>query len=306
MSRVVVVKHEGALRGESISVAGYTAMLYEALTALTGETTEAASLHKLLPRGAVGMKTNCLTGKQNSTPAPLVEALAGVLEAAGWKPTEIVVWDRTNRELQTAGFKLSAGGFGRRCMGTDTNGVGYGSEFHSFGESSSLVSRILEEVVTANINMPVLKDHSIAGLSGGLKNMFGAINNPNKFHNHNCDPHVAEVSMMDPIRSRNRLTIMDAVQVQYHNGPGFDRRYLVRYGSVILSDDPVAADRVGLEVIGRLRERNGLPSLEKAGRPAKYLQTAAGLGLGQAELSVLEVKVLVMDDKGHVRAGELL
>ncbi|MCK4460946.1 MAG: DUF362 domain-containing protein [candidate division Zixibacteria bacterium] len=281
-------------------------MLKEALTVLTGETEDSAALRKLLPRGAVGMKTNCLTGKLNSTPVALVEALSGILEDAGWDANNIVVWERTNRELQKAGFKLNASSFGRRCLGTDANGVGYSARFYSAGESSSLVSRILEKVVAGNINMPVLKDHSIAGLSGGLKNMFGAINNPNKFHDNNGDPHVAEVSMMSPIRLKSRLTVMDAVQVQYHNGPGYDQRFLVRYGAVILSDDPVAADQVGLEIVEWLRNKGGLPNLAEAGRPATYLQTAEKLGLGVATMSDIDLKVLVVDDKGRVRPGELL
>jgi uncharacterized protein (DUF362 family) len=305
MSRVVVVKHESAMGGESLSPEGYTAVLTQGLRLLTDETTDAASVRILLPRGVVGMKTNCLTGKLNSTPVALVEALAGIFEGAGWESNDIVVWERTNGELAKAGFKLNASSFGRRCIGTDATTVGYSRKFYEAGESSSLVSRILEETVTTNVNLPVLKDHSIAGLSGGLKNMFGAINNPNKFHNNNCDPHVAEVSMMDPIRTKNRLTIMDAMRVQYHNGPGFDRRYLVPYGGLILSDDPVAADRVGLEVVQHLRHQNNLPTLGDAGRPAEYLQTAAKLGLGVAELSAIDLKVLVIDRKGHRRAGEL-
>ncbi len=306
MSRVVVVKHEGAISGEPLPVGVYMNMLKEALTVLTGETEESSALRKLLPRGAVGMKTNCLTGKLNSTPIALVDALSGILEDAGWDANNIVVWERTNRELQKAGFKLNASSFGRRCLGTDANGVGYSARFYSAGESSSLVSRILEEVVAGNINMPVLKDHSIAGLSGSLKNMFGAINNPNKYHDNNCDPHAAEVSMMDPIRSKNRLTVIDAVQVQFHNGPGYDQRFLVRYGGVILSDDPVAADRVGLEVVERLRNKGGLPNLVEAGRAATYLRTAEKLGLGVATMSNIDLKVLVVDNKGRARPGELL
>lgn len=306
MSRVVVVRHEGAISGEPLPTGSYMNMLKEALTVLTGETENLASVRKLLPRGAVGMKTNCLTGKLNSTPVALVNALSGILEDAGWNANDIVVWERTNRELQKAGFKLNASSFGRRCLGTDANGVGYSTRFYSAGESSSLVSRILEKVVTVNINMPVLKDHSIAGLSGGLKNMFGAINNPNKYHDNNCDPHAAEVSMMSPIRSRNRLTVMDAVQVQFQNGPGYDQRFLVRYGGVILSDDPVAADRIGLEIVERLRNKGGLPNLAEAGRPATYLRTAEKLGLGVATMSDIDLKVLVVDNKGRARPGELL
>lgn len=305
MSRVVVVRHQDGLRGERLNSAQYASLLHHGLTTLTEESSGESAVRKLLPKGPVGLKTNCLTGKFNSTPVPLVEALAGILESAGWAANDIVVWERTGQELQKAGFELNASSFGRRCFGTDANGVGYGREFHSAGESSSLVSRILEKLVGGNINLPVLKDHSIAGLSGGMKNMFGAINNPNKFHNTNCDPHVADVSMMDPIRTKNRLTIIDAVRVQYHNGPGYDPAQVAGYGGMILSDDPVAVDGIGLEIVEHYRREAGLPSLEKANRPAKYLRTAQAHGLGEADLAAIELKVLIVNDKGRVREGKL-
>lgn len=293
------------MRGVRLSSDQYAHLLQLGLGALTSESSGESAIRKLLPNGPIGMKTNCLTGKFNSTPVPLVDALAGILESAGWQSNDIVVWERTSHELQKAGFELNASSFGRRCLGTDANGVGYGREFQSVGESSSLISRILEETVSSNINLPVLKDHSIAGLSGGMKNMFGAINNPNKFHNNNCDPHVADVSMMDPIRSKNRLTIINATRVQYHNGPGYDPAQVAVYGGIILSDDPVAVDRIGLEIVEQYRREAGLPSLEKANRPAKYLQAAQKHGLGEADLSAIELKVLVVNDRGRARGGKL-
>lgn len=293
------------MQGDRLSVAQYTALVTSGLTTLSDGASVVGVVQNLLPMGPIGMKTNCLCGKFNSTPVPLVEALADILESAGWEANDIVVWDRTSRELQKAGFELNASSFGRRCLGTDANGVGYGREFHSAGDSSSLISRILEKTVSSNINLPVLKDHSIAGLSGGMKNMFGAINNPNKFHDNNCDPHVADVSMMEPIRTKNRLTIIDATRVQYHNGPGYDPAHMTVYGGIILSDDPVAVDRVGLEIVEQCRRAAGLPSLEKANRPAKYLQTAQAHGLGKADLSAIDLKVLIMNDKGRTQEGRL-
>lgn len=306
MSRVVVVKHDAGMRGERLTDAQYSTLVISGLTALTDETTASGAVRKLLPKGTVGLKTNCLTGKFNSTPVPLVAALSNILESAGWQANDIVVWERTSRELQSAGFELNASSFGHRCIGTDTNGIGYSKDFYTAGESSSLISRILEQTVISNINLPVLKDHSIAGLSGGMKNMFGAINNPNKFHNNNCDPHVADVSMMDPIRTKNQLTIIDAVRVQYHNGPGYDPAFMAAYGGLILSDDPVAVDCIGLGILENLRQEAGLPSLEQANRPARYLQTAQAYGLGTATISDIELKVLVVNDKGRAREGNLL
>ena len=55
------------------------------------------------------------------------------------------------------------------------------------------------------INLPVLKDHDGAGVTIALKNMYGAIHNPNKYHPNGCDPYVADLNMLPEIRSRMKL-----------------------------------------------------------------------------------------------------
>ena len=283
----------------------YRVLLDIGLRRLTGETGLSGALHRLLPGKCIGMKTNCLARKLNSTPVVLTEAIGDLLEDASWEANDIVVWERTSRELEKAGYKLNASSFGRRCLGTDTSGLGYSREFYTFGEVNSLVSGVLTEVVDVNINLPVLKDHSIAGLSGGLKNMYGAINNPNKYHGDNCNPFVADVSCLAPLRAKNRLSIIDAVRVQYNNGPGFSRAFLENYHGLIMSDDPVAADAVGLAIVEHFREKNRLPSLPDAGRPATYLHTAQEHRLGLADLENIDLKVLAVDTNGEVKDGEL-
>ncbi|MFQ6008245.1 MAG: DUF362 domain-containing protein, partial [Candidatus Zixiibacteriota bacterium] len=177
--------------------------------------------------------------------------------------------------------------------------------FYSSGDVSSLVSRILTDMVDYNINLPVLKDHSIAGLSAGMKNMYGAIHNPNKFHDNNCDPFCAHVSNLEPVRKKNRLTVIDAIKVQYNGGPGYVSNYISYYNGVIMSDDPVAADRLGLKILEHMREVGGLPPLAKVGRPVKYLASAQQLGLGSADMKQIEVDVVIVDKNGRQKGGEL-
>ncbi|UCC44718.1 MAG: DUF362 domain-containing protein [Candidatus Zixiibacteriota bacterium] len=305
MGKVVVVRRDGDPTTDRLSAEGYRPLVASGLKALSGEADVTSAIRRYIPAGVIGMKINGLTSKLNSTPVALTEVLSSVLEQAGTEDNDIVIWERTNRELVEAGFTLNASSFGRRCLGTDTDGVGYGRRFYSSGEVSSLLSRVLTDVVDYNMNLPVLKDHSIAGLSAGLKNMFGAINNPNKYHDNNCDPYCGEVNNLGPIRSRNRLTIIDATRVQYQGGPGYMAGYMARYGGLVISDDPVAADRVGLEVLERLRLENGLPTLEDAGRPAKYLRSAEALGLGTADFSRISLTVLFVNAEGGIREGEL-
>lgn len=306
MSRVVVVKLKTPGNRDRPDQTVWRSMLETGLNHLAGAERSSHAVSKWLRPGTVGMKTNCLTGRFNSTSPALVAALGGILEQAGFADNDIVVWERTSRELADADFELNASGRGRRCLGTDANGVGYSREFYSSGPVNSLVSRILTESVEQNINLPVLKDHSIAGLSGGLKNMYGAIHNPNKFHDDNCNPFCAHVNLLEPIRRKNRLTIMDAFRVQYDGGPGYLSQYMAAYGGLILSDDPVAADRVGLEIVESLRAKNGRPPLSEVGREVKYLRTAHDLGLGQADLDDIEVEVAVLQPDGSVKRGELL
>jgi uncharacterized protein (DUF362 family) len=305
MSRVVVARTDYSDLAQRLDRSDYRRLLRAGFAELLGNADWHSKLKALLSGRTVGMKTNCLTGQLNSTPVALVEALGDELVHAGYDENDLVVWERTSRELSRAGFTLNAASTGRRCLGTDSNGVGYSSDFHSSGNVNSLVSRVLTNTVDCNINLPTLKDHSIAGMSSALKNMYGAIHNPNKYHDDNCDPACAHIYDLAPVHDTTRLTVIDAVRVQCDGGPGFVRTHMYPYGGLIISSDPVAADRVALEILTHLRKLNGRKRLEDAGRPVKYLATAAKLGLGEAELGQIDLKVLHIDPAGDVTEGEL-
>jgi len=305
MSKVIVARLANGTSPSALNIELYIALLETAFIALSGRKNVNEAVRQYLPHGVIGMKTNCLARDLNSTPPALARALGNLLVKSGIEDNNIIIWDRTNHELQSAGFELNASSFGRRCLGTDSQGVGYSYDFYRYGKVNSLVSRILTNILDHNINLPILKDHSIAGLSGGLKNMYGAINNPNKYHADNCNPFAAHVSCLDPIKGKNRLSVIDADRVQFHGGPGFDSRYLAAFGGVIISDDPVAADRIGLEIIEHFRRNNKLPSLADSGRPVRYLETAASLGLGTAELKNIEVETYLVNGRGEAKKGAL-
>ncbi len=303
MSKVVVIKKPGL---DKASRDDYSGMLKAGLAEFFGVMDPTKKLSEMFDSGAVGMKTNCLARRFNSTPVALTEAFGDLLQKAGVKDNNIVIWERTNRELKDAGYELNASSFGRRCLGTDTNDVGYSSSFYNSGDVNSLITLILTDLLKYNVNVPVLKDHSLAGLSGGLKNLYGAIHNPNKYHDDNCNPSAAHVADLAPIRDKTVLTIIDAVRVQYNGGPGYNSHYLEKYGGLIIAKDPVAADAVGLKILESLRAKYNMPDLAKAGRPALYLKSAEQLGLGMADLNKIDLKILVVNHDGGVTAGELM
>ncbi|MDD4052357.1 MAG: DUF362 domain-containing protein [candidate division Zixibacteria bacterium] len=305
MGLVAVAKYGGKRPADGLTGEEYGCLLTAGLELLSRGSGHKALVKKLFPSGVVGMKISCLA-HQNATPPALVDALSKILtQAAGISENNMIIWERTSRELQKAGYTLNASSFGRRFLGTDAVGVGYREDFDSSGKANSRVTRILTDMADHSVNMPILKDHSIAGLSAGMKNMYGAVSNPNKYHGDNCSPYAADVNNLAPIRTKHRLTIIDAIRVQYDNGPGFDPEHLYDYGGLILSVDPVAADRVGLEILEHVRARNKRPSLAEAGREVKYLAAAEKIGLGTADMSRIELRVTMVDRYGNVSSGSL-
>ncbi|MEN6560417.1 MAG: DUF362 domain-containing protein [Acidobacteriota bacterium] len=240
------------------------------------------------PGDRVGIKVNTIGGRAISTRPEVALGLARRLAAAGLAEKDLFIWDRTTRELRDAGYAPNAGRGGVRVFGTDTDGVGYGPDLVDHLGVGSLFSRILTEFVTASISLAILKDHGMAGVTAGMKNYFGAIHNPNKYHDHRCDPAVAEVFDAPPVKSRHRLTIIDALLVQFHKGPSYHARWAARYAGLVFSLDPVAADRAGWTIIERLRAGAGLPTLEEEGRAPGYLRTAERMGLGTADPAAIE------------------
>lgn len=284
MSKVVIVRGPGVLSADGAIDAPVLGRIYErGLRLLTGASGDADTLASIFaPADRAGIKINGIAGRRLTTPPDVALPLARLLVRAGLKARNIVVWDRTNRELKEAGFRLNAAGEDFRIMGTDTAGMGYGGELLEHRSIGSRFSAIQTDFITASISLAVLKDHGLAGVTAGMKNYFGAIHNPNKYHDDHGDPYVAELFDTPAIKSRHRLTVIDALQVQYHKGPSFHAAWADRHEALIFSLDPVAADFAGWQIIENLRRAKGLPTLAEEERPPAYIKTAERLGLGRA------------------------
>jgi uncharacterized protein (DUF362 family) len=290
-SRVIVLRSRGEVdpdgKPDPTALVG---MFRRGFQLLTGERDgRSAVLSVFRPEDRVGIKINTIGGRAISTRPEVSLALAAWLSRGGLPERNLIVWDRTNRELRDAGYRLAAGSGGVRVFGTDTDGFDYGQDLVSHLNIGSRFSKIQTDAVTASLSLAILKDHGMAGITAGMKNYFGAIHNPNKYHDSHCDPFVAEVFDSAPVKSKHRLSILDCLLVQYHRGPSFHPRWAEKFRGLVFSLDPVAADRVGWALVERLRAAKGLPSLKEEGREPAYLATAAKMGLGRAELGEIEV-----------------
>ena len=190
----------------------------------------------------VGIKLNCLAGRRFSPHTEIVEAIINGIKSAGVRESNIIVFERFNRELENAGFNIRRRGSGFRCFGTDDLPLGgYDSEPLIIGSVGSCFSKIASSLCTAIVNVPVLKDHDLAGVSIGMKNFFGIIHNPNKYHDSNCNPYVADLNSHPFIKDKLRLIVCDALKAQYHGGPAFKPQWAWDFKGMLIGTDPVAS-----------------------------------------------------------------
>jgi uncharacterized protein (DUF362 family) len=274
---VVVVKGSGVISSSGkVDTKFLSRMVSRGLCQLASESKpEDALRHFFSPKDQVGLKVNCLAGRMASTHPEIALVVAGLLKGIDVKGRNIVIWDRSSYELKEVGFPLNVNEDGFLCLGTDAQGVGYSRSLIDHMSIGSLLSRVMEELTNVQLNLPVLKDHGLSGVTCSLKNFFGAIHNPNKYHDDNCDPFIADLNSVPQIRKQQKLVVCDALRVQFNGGPSYHPQWAENFGGVILGNDPVAVDFIGYQIIDRIRRKHGLPCLEKAGRKPKHIFTAA-------------------------------
>jgi uncharacterized protein (DUF362 family) len=125
------------------------------------------------------------------------------------------------------------------------------------------------------INLPVLKHHSMAVLSGGVKNMMGLLGGDRGKIHRDFPEKITDINtILVP-----SLTILDATRVLFRNGPQGGSLDDVRVlDTVLASTDIVAVDAVGTTLMGMKPE--DLP----------YLTRASERGLGEHDLEKIRTE----------------
>jgi uncharacterized protein (DUF362 family) len=261
-------------------------LLDRAMAHYTGRDNPVEAWKRVVPVGKViGLKTNGLGGKGISTHLALVLAVAERLQQAGVKPGEIVVWDRNRRDLEVCGLTINTDANKMRCYGSDVSGFEDTPE--QWGSARIRLSKILTRDCEMVIGLPILKDHSGAGVTFAMKNMYGVVDRPMDLHADGCNPGVADLNCIPAVRQKVRFTIGDAITSVYDGGPGFHPERLWQPNAFIVGEDRVAIDQTAWQMIERKRAEAGMKTLEAEGRPPKYIATAAdaahGLGFNDPQ-----------------------
>ena len=135
--------------------------------------------------------------------------------------------------------------------------------------------RLVSEKFTKIINIPNMKDHGATGVTGCLKNIaYGSFSNVSRTHHKgvsHTQSFVGTLAAVEPLRSRTVLQIMDGLRGVWHGGP-FARtmKYVFLPKTIMFGTDPVAIDRLLLDIIETERKAHGAISVWE--RSEKYLK----------------------------------
>ncbi len=270
-------------------------LLERALTELTGTPNMVEAIKKFVHKDdIVAIKPNGIAGQSMCSSFELIAPLVEACIAAGVPANHITVYEQFTSYLLAT--RVGAPKFDLP--------KGVGIAVHNNKDFPMPGVKVYEGITTkycrpfmaatAVINLGLVKDHSICGYTGALKNMtHGTINNPEAHHAHYANPQIAMLYAHPIMTSRVRLHIAEAFRLMYNGGPLFKQpNAVIPHGAIYVSTDPVALDTVGLDAVDKERTHRKLRTLAESGRAAKYIQSAGDLGLGVANLDKIRMKTV--------------
>jgi uncharacterized protein (DUF362 family) len=267
-SRVVVVKDDNAALGHKLDKSVIQTMMDEGIQKSSGINDVGEAWKSFFPgitqEKVIGIKINCIARQDNmsglATHPEVVNCMVNGLtkmqvDGAPFPENNIIIWDRAEFEMTRAGYTINKGSTGVRCMGTryeimrnGRSSTGYSTEVsYKVNGVAQYLSNILVNKIDYLINANVLKNHVYSGVTLSLKNHYGTCWNPYAMHFRDCDPYIAALNNLDPIKNKQVLNVCDAIHAIYNNGPMGAPQAVTK--TLIFSADPVAHDYTGLQML---------------------------------------------------------
>jgi uncharacterized protein (DUF362 family) len=273
--RVVEISDERSIVANRVSQSIVGQMIEKGMRELTGEKAARLAWSKFIqPRDTVGIKINPSGAPACcSSPEIVREIIAGV-RSVGVPARNIFVYDRYAYEMDIGSYQALMP-IGVRVTGVQEHKLdvaGYDPnvfcEANFFGEweTRSYMASMVSSGLSKIINVPTMKDHSAAGVTGCLKNLgYGTFNNVDRSHRRPfsfTDPLIGIMCSVEPLRSKAVLHIMDGTRMVWHGGPlTQNREFIFPAGLIMMGTDPVAMDTIELEKIEAKRNKEGAPSV---------------------------------------------
>ncbi len=139
---------------------------------------------------------------------------------------------------------------------------------------------LYEDALAADvlIDVPIAKDHNLAKLTLGMKNLMGLIRNRSAMHR-NLGQRLADLAS----RFQPTLTVVDAVRILTAHGPtGGSLEDVKKLDTVIVTPDIVSADSYAATLFGMKPE------------DLAYVRAATEMGLGRSDLANLKIEEIAV------------
>ena len=262
----------GAANGEAVRE-----MMARGMRTLTGAGTTPDAWRRFFePADRVGIKVNCGGYPHCVSAYEIVAEVVHQLTGVGVPVSQIYLYERFQNQLDEVNYAphlpegVAIVAAERANRNVDNSGYDPATylEADLFGEDDtrSNLMRLVSQRLTKIINIPNMKDHGATGATGCLKNIaYGSFSNVARTHQ-NGKSHtysvVGTLAAIEPLRSRTVLQIMDGLRGVWHGGP-FARttKYVFYPRQIMFGTDPVAIDRLLLDIIDNERRAHGAISI---------------------------------------------
>jgi hypothetical protein len=320
--RVVEVRSSKVIVQDQVDPALVGKMIERGMVELTGASSPLKAWQYFFNKDdVVGIKVNA-SGLPYCVSSPeILNEIIRELNLVGIPLRNVYLYEKFTQQLDLVGYfaavppvirvvgldggRLELGGFDKSIY----------AEYSFFGEEEtrSYLGKLVSQVVTKIINVPNLKDHSAAGVTGCLKNIaYGSFDNVARSHmipRTHTRTFIGDLCRIEPLRSKTVLQIMDGLRGVYHGGPfARNQKYLWYPGLIYFGTDPVAIDRLELDLVEAKRKEVGAISLWDRSsknlvpeevydenpnkklyiREPGHIHYAASLGLGVDKLEKIE------------------
>lgn len=260
---------------ERVDQATVDKMLSTGMQSLTGAKADREAWASFFsPADVVGIKVNCSGAPVICSSPEVVHGIVRNLVSVGVKPANIYIYERYLTQLMSVHYdRFVPKGVHIVAIEKPRGSLkGYDPETYVevsfFGEPNtrSNLIRLVTGPFTKIINVPNAKEHQASGVTGCLKNAaygnFSNVARSHKVEKTNTLTFIGALAAVEPLRSKSVLNIMDGIRGIWHGGPfAQDPKYRFYPKMMMFSTDPVAMDRLLLELIEEKRKAEGAPSL---------------------------------------------
>jgi len=328
--KVISVKSAKCLNEDGTKINGEVVreMMERGMREMTGEAKAIDSWRRFFtPEDIVGIKVNAGGRPWVVSSHEIVAETIRNLMAVGVKPQQIYIYERFQNQIDQVNYSpyLPEGVniFAAERANARNNNQSYDpkvyveADFFGEDDTRSNMIRLVSQQLTKIINIPNMKDHGATGATGCLKNIaYGSFSNVARTH-HKGVSHtlsfVGALAAVEPLRSRTVLQIMDGLRGVWHAGPFAPTlKYVFFPRTIMFGTDPVAIDRLLLDIIDDERKRRGAisiwnrdektldfnnggardkdPNVNIIIREPGHVEYAGNLGLGVHDIKKIEVK----------------